>query len=181
VHLAGVGQLMTEVAGEVCDGFVVHPFTTRRYLEEVTLPALRRGRQAGGHHGLDGFTITAPAFLAVGRDEDELATAVRKTKEQIAFYASTPAYRGVLELAGCGDLQPELTRLSKEGRWVDMGDAIDDDLLHLIAVVGDPGSAGAALVERWGDAYDRLSLYTPYKADAAVLAEVVHGVRSASS
>jgi probable F420-dependent oxidoreductase len=181
VHLAGVGELMTQVAGEVCDGFVVHPFTTRRYLDEVTVPALRRGREAGGHAGLDGFTVTAPAFLAVGRDEEELAGAIRKTKDQIAFYASTPAYRGVLEQVGYDELQPELTRLSKEGRWADMGAAIDDELLHLIAVVGDPGSAGAALVERWGDVYDRLSLYTPYRADPAVLAEVVAGVRAAGS
>jgi hypothetical protein len=87
----------------------------------------------------------------------------------------------VLEQVGYDELQPELTRLSKEGRWADMGAAIDDELLHLIAVVGDPGSAGAALVERWGDVYDRLSLYTPYRADPAVLAEVVAGVRAAGS
>src|SRR6185503_16421693 len=55
VYLAGVGKLMTEVAGEVCDGFIYHGFTTPSYLREVTPPALARGRAAGGHDGLDGF------------------------------------------------------------------------------------------------------------------------------
>ena len=180
VYLAGVGELMTEVAGEVCDGFFVHPFTTRRYVDEVTLPALQRGRATGGHAGLEEFTVCGPSFVAAGRDEKELAAAVRGTKEQIAFYASTPAYRGVLELHGRGDLQPELTRMSKEGKWKEMGDLVDDELLDLIAVVGEPAAVGKALVERWRGTYDRLSLYTPYKLDPAVLAEVVDGVRSSS-
>jgi probable F420-dependent oxidoreductase len=177
VYLAGVGELMTEVAGETCDGFFVHPFTTRRYLDGVTLPALHRGR---GDRGLDGFTVAGPAFVAVGRDDEELAAAIKGTKEQIAFYGSTPAYKGVLESVAMGDLQPELTKLSKEGRWVEMGEAVPDELLHEMAVVGDPASAGAALIERWGHVYDRLSLYTPYRIDDAVLLEVAEGVRAAA-
>jgi len=180
VYLAGVGELMTQVAGETCDGFFVHPFTTRAYLDGVTLPALRTGRDVAGKQGFDGFTIAGPAFVAVGRDDQELAAAIKGTKEQIAFYGSTPAYRGVLESVGLGDLQPELTKLSKEGRWVEMGEAVPDELLHEMAVVGEPGAAGAMLIERWGDVYDRLSLYTPYRIDDAVLAEVADGVRAAA-
>ena len=145
VYLAGVGERMTETAGEVCDGFFFHPFTTDRYLREVTLPALRRGRAAAGHADLDGFAIAGPAFTCTGRDERELAAAIKGTKDQIAFYASTPAYRPVLDLHGWGDLQPELTRLSKEGRWSEMGDAVDDELLHAFAVVGEPAAVGRGL------------------------------------
>src|SRR5215472_1498768 len=46
VLLAGVGQAMTRVAGEVADGFLCHGFTTERYLREVTLP--RPGPHRGG-------------------------------------------------------------------------------------------------------------------------------------
>jgi probable F420-dependent oxidoreductase len=180
VYLAGVGERMTEAAGEVCDGFFVHPFTTRRYVDEVTLPALQRGRTTGGHAGFEAFTVCGPSFVAAGRDESELASAIKGTKEQIAFYASTPAYRGVLELHDRGDLQPELTRMSKEGKWAEMGNLIDDELVELIAVVGEPAAVGKELVERWRGTYDRLSLYTPYKIDPAVLAEIVDAVRSAS-
>ena len=111
VFLAGVGKLMTEVAGEVCDGFFFHAFTTPSYLREVTIPALERGRLAAGAGPLEGFTVAGPAFTCVGRNDEELELAIRGAKEQIAFYASTPAYRGVLEHHGWGDLQPELTRM----------------------------------------------------------------------
>ena len=144
------------------------------------MPALQRGRAAGGHTGLDDFMVCGPSFVAAGRDDAELAAALRGTKEQIAFYASTPAYRGVLDLHDRGELQPELTRMSKEGKWKEMGNLIDDELVELIAVVGEPAAVGKALVERWRGTYDRLSLYTPYKIDPAVLAEIVDGVRSTS-
>jgi len=172
VYLAGVGRLMTEVAGEVCDGFFFHAFTTPSYLREVTLPALARGRAAAGRDSLDGFTIAGPAFTCVGRTEEELAVAIRGTKEQIAFYASTPAYRGVLEHHGWGDLQPELTRLSKEGKWQEMGDVIDDDIVRTFAAVGDVPTVARELRERW-DTATRLSFYMPYRAEAGVRSELL--------
>ncbi len=178
VYLAGVGSRMTEVAGEVCDGFFFHPFTTDRYLREVTMPALERGRAKAGRLSLDDFVLAGPAFACVGRDENEMAAAIKGTKDQIAFYASTPAYRPVLELHGWAALQPELTRLSKEGRWSDMGDAIDDELLHAFAVVGDPVSVGKGLRDRWADIATRLTLYTTYPIDPAVSLEVVDAIRA---
>jgi len=177
VYVAGVGERMTAIAGEVCDGFFVHALTTRRYFDEVTLPALRRGRVASGQGCIDDLTICGSSFLVVGRDEKEIAEAGRATKQRIAFYASTPSYRGVLELHGYGDLQPELTRLSKQGRWVEMGDVIDDDLLGLMAIVADPSSVAQALLDRWGDVYDRLSLYTPHGIEAATRAAIIASLR----
>ena len=181
VYLAGVGPRMTEVAGEVCDGFFFHAFTTPAYLREITLPALARGRTAGGYTGsgmsaLEGFTIAGPAFTCVGRTDEELAAAMRGAKEQIAFYASTPAYRGVLEHHGWGDLQPELTRLSKEGKWQEMGDVIDDEVVRTFAAVGDVATVARELRERW-DAATRLSFYMPYRVDPAVRQELLAALR----
>jgi len=176
VYLAGVGQHMTEVAGEVCDGFFFHAFTTPSYLREVTLPALTRGRAAGGFDSLDGFTIAGPAFTCVGRTEEELATAIQGAKEQIAFYASTPAYRGVLEHHGWGDLQPELTRMSKEGKWREMGDLIDDDVVRTFAAVGDVATVARELRERW-DRATRLSFYMPYRAEADLRQALLDALR----
>jgi probable F420-dependent oxidoreductase len=176
VHLAAVGELMTEVAGEVCDGLIFHPFTTPQYLHQVTLPALERGRKKAGHT-LDGFDIVGPAFVAVGRDDEELARAIAGTKAQIAFYASTPAYRGVLELHGWGDLQPELTSLTKAGRWSELGDHIDDEVLHAFAEVGDPAHVAAGVRRRFGDVASRISLYATYESDDAVWHEVTQLLR----
>ncbi len=177
VYLAGVGDYMTEVAGEVADGFFVHPFTTRRYLDEVTLPALRRGRAKAGKD-LSDFTICGPSFVTTGRNEEEMAAAVVGTKKQIAFYASTPAYRGVLELHGWGDLQPELTRLSKAGGWDQMGELIDDDMLHTFSVVGTPEEIGPGLKVKLADIVQRLSFYAMYDSDPAIWGPVRAAVRS---
>ena len=48
VFVSAVGEKMTELCGEAADGVLVHAFTTKRYLDEVTLPALTRGVRACG-------------------------------------------------------------------------------------------------------------------------------------
>ena len=164
IMLAGVGEMMTEVAGEVADGFLCHGFTTERYLREVTLPAIERGLAKSGR-SLDDFQISGPAFIVTGNSEEEMTQAATGTRQQIAFYGSTPAYRGVLEVHGWGDLQTELNGLSKQGRWVEMGELIDDDVLAAFAVVGEPEQVPGELKARYGDVVDRISFYAPYKSD----------------
>ena len=174
VFLAGVGERMTEVAGELADGYVFHAFTTDRYLREVTLPALAGGRTAGVRP--DAIRITGPALVATGRSPEELARAITGTRNRIAFYASTPAYRKVLELHGWGELQTELNRLSKQGEWDAMGELIDDTVLHAFATVGSPAAVAHGLRERYGDVVDRISLYMPYDVDPAQLGELTRAV-----
>ena len=143
IFLAGVGELMTEVAGEVADGFICHGFTTRRYLDEVTLPAPREGAGQGRQDAGRVRARRARCSWSPGRDEAEMATAATGVRGQIAFYGSTPAYRKVLDLHGWGDLQDELNRMSKEGRWAEMGDLIDDEMLDAFAVVAPPDEVAA--------------------------------------
>jgi probable F420-dependent oxidoreductase len=164
IFLAGVGELMTEVAGEVCDGFLCHGFTTEKYLREVTIPALARGRAKAGKT-MAGFEIVGPSFVVTGTNEDELALAAAGTRQQIAFYGSTPAYRNVLEVHGWGGLQDELNTLSKQGKWVEMGKLIDDEVLNTFAVVGEPEGIASELHRRYGDVIQRISFYAPYKSD----------------
>jgi probable F420-dependent oxidoreductase len=164
IFLAGVGEMMTEVAGEVCDGFICHGFTTERYLREVTLPALARGRAKVGRT-MDGFEIVGPSFVVTGSNEAEMSAAVEGTRQQIAFYGSTPAYKGVLELHGWNGLHESLNALSKKGSWVEMGNLIDDDILNSFAVVGEPEQIAPELRRRYGDVVQRISFYAPYKSD----------------
>ena len=164
IFLAGVGELMTEVAGEVCDGFLCHGFTTERYLREVTLPALERGAAKAGRTLAD-IEISGPAFVVTGTTEEEMAASVAGTKQQIAFYGSTPAYRGVLELHGWGGLQDDLNKMSKEGKWKEMGELITDDILDTFAVVAEPEKLAAGIQARYGDIVQRLSFYAPYASD----------------
>ena len=178
VFLAGVGQLMTEVAGEVCDGFFCHGFTTERYLREVTIPALQRGRERAGL-SLDGFEISGPLFVVSGNTEEEMAAAAKATRQQIAFYGSTPAYRAVLDLHGWGELQDELNGLSKRGEWETMGELIDDEVLNTFAVVAEPEGIAPELRARFGDIVDRLGFYAPYRSDPDRWAAVLSDLRAA--
>jgi len=164
IFLAGVGEMMTEVAGEVADGFLCHGFTTEKYLREVTLPALERGRAKAGKT-MEGFEVAGPSFVVTGTNEDELAAAAAGTRQQIAFYGSTPAYRGVLEAHGWGGLQDELNTLSKQGKWVEMGTLIDDEILNTFAVVAEPEQIAPELHRRYGDCIQRVSFYAPYQND----------------
>jgi probable F420-dependent oxidoreductase len=164
VYIAGVGEVMTRVAGEVGDGFLCHGFSTPRWIAERTLPALADGRARVGKT-MDGYVVKASTFLATGTDE-EIEKAVTTIKGQIAFYASTPAYKPVLDLHGWGDLGTELTHLSKNGGWAQMPKLVDDDVLHAFAVVAPPADVPQLVAARFSGLVDRLSFIgTPPSAD----------------
>ena len=154
IYLAAVGPMMAEVAGEVADGLLVHGFTTQAYLENVTLPALERGFAKAGKTHAD-FEISYPVFSILGRDEKGIAVQTKKMREQVAFYGSTPAYKPVLDSIGVGDLQPELNAMSKQGRWEEMGELIDDGVLAKFAVQGDVTEVAKQIKSRYGHIADR--------------------------
>lgn len=156
VFLAAVGPKMTEVAGEVADGMIVHAFTTETYLRETTLPALTKGWEKAGKRRED-FEIMYPLFVVTGGTEEAMAASAVAAKRQIAFYGSTPAYKPVLESIGVGDMQGELNTMSKQGRWQEMGELITDDILASFAVVAEPNQVADQIISRYGDIVDRTS------------------------
>ncbi len=134
VNLAAVGPRMTEVAAEVADGVIAHGFTTEKYLREVTLPAVQRGLVRAGR-GRETFDLSLPVMVVAGVDEEAFAQSKLRVQSQLAFYASTPAYRPVLELHGWGELQTEAHQLTRQGRWQEMGALITDEILNTFALV----------------------------------------------
>ncbi|GLW57495.1 TIGR03617 family F420-dependent LLM class oxidoreductase [Kitasatospora phosalacinea] len=180
--LAGVGPLMTAAAGAVADGFLAHPFCTPRHLAEQVLPGVRaaRARAEADREPWTArpFEVVANVLVATGRDEEEYRTSLRLVRERIAFYASTPAYRPVLETHGWGDLQEELHRLSTRGRWQEMGEALDDTVLSAFAVTGPPAEAARELHRRYGALADRLCLSGPDGTDPAALLRVLAEARA---
>jgi probable F420-dependent oxidoreductase len=161
VLLAAVGPKMTEVAGEVADGMLIHAFTTAHYMKSVTLPAIERGLARAGKDRKS-IELCFPAFVVSGADERAWEEARVQVTRQIAFYGSTPAYRGVLEAHGWGDLQTELNILSKRGEWVAMGERINDEILQEFAVVAEPAKVASVLKERFGPFVDRLLCTFPF-------------------
>jgi probable F420-dependent oxidoreductase len=172
IFLAAVGDLMTAVAARAADGLMVHPLTTEAYLRERTVPAVRAARGTR-----DGFTLVLPALVVLGESAPERAVAEQAIRGQIAFYASTPAYRAVLDMHGWGDLADRLNLMSRRQAWAEMAAEIPDDVLDAFAVSGDAAAVAAGLRDRYGDLVDRISLYTPYDVSPAQLAAVGAGLR----
>jgi probable F420-dependent oxidoreductase len=156
VWVAGIGERMSQVVGEVGDGLLCHSLTTAKYLSEVILPNVRAGQAKAGRSG-DGFETRAQLIVVTGRDDAEIAQASATARQSLAFYLSTPAYRGVLEVHGWEARQDELTRLSKQGEWEAMAKLVDDEMLDTFAVIGPPAEIPARLEARFGGLLDRVS------------------------
>ena len=172
IFTAGFGPQMTEVAGRVSDGFLVHPVNSRRSLLELTLPALERGAAQAGRT-LDDLEVVCVTIIVTGRTEEELTRSREAVREQLAFYGTTPAYLPVFELHGYGDLHPELQSLARQDRWKEMSTLIDDDLLETIAVVGEPSEIDTKVRTRLDGISDAVSLVNNRAPDPAHFAEVV--------
>ncbi|MGI8448834.1 MAG: TIGR03617 family F420-dependent LLM class oxidoreductase [Streptosporangiaceae bacterium] len=155
VLLAAVGPRMTAAACAVADGLIAHPLTSRRVAEEQLRPRIAAAARPG-------FELSCPVLVITGRSEAELAAARAAVRRQIAFYASTHAYRSVLELYQAGDLADRLRVMSRAGDWDAMTDLIPDDLLREFSVEAPAGSLAGALHERFDGVLDRIMIYAPY-------------------
>lgn len=155
IYLAGVNVGMARLAGEIAQGFHVHPYHSPRYLREVLLPALAHGAAHGGRDPQDiRLSITA---LAASDEQEQFFI-----RSQIAFYASTPSYRPVMELHGWGEVADRLRTLSREGAWTEMTALVGDDMLRSFAVIAAPEEIGQALKARYDGLADHLALYAPF-------------------
>ena len=179
VYIGGFGSRMVAVSGEVADGLITHPFTTRRSLIEQTLPALERGLARVGKPRAE-FDVIAATLVVTADTDAELERVKQAAREQLAFYGSTPAYKPTLDCHGWGDLHHELNRMSKEGKWVEMASLIDDEILEAIAVVGPPDTIAGALVARLDGIADGMSLTNNRAPDAGHWASVVADLQAAS-
>ncbi|MEV4335369.1 TIGR03617 family F420-dependent LLM class oxidoreductase [Streptomyces sp. NPDC049597] len=181
ILLAGVGPLMTATAGAVADGFISHPFTSVEYLTRQVLPGVRKARaeaeDGGAQWTARPFEAVGSVLTATGRTEEELHANHLAVRERVAFYASTPAYRPVMEAHGWTDLHEELHRLSVRGRWKEMGELIDDDVYRTFAVSGEPEEVAREIHRRYAGVVDRLCVSGPDDADPALTADVLTAVR----
>ncbi len=177
IFLAGVQPRMIEVAGEVADGFIAHPFTTRRSLEDHILPALRKGFATSGRRR-DQFEVMCVALIATGETDTEMAANREVVRKQLAFYGSTPAYRPTLDSHGWGDLHVELNGMSKQGMWDEMAALVSDEMLETIAVVAPRRQMAAALHARFSGLADAVSLENTRSPDPRNFADIVAAFRT---
>lgn len=169
IYVGALGPRLTRAVAECADGLLVMPFSSTRFLHEVTMPGVREGLalrdEQAGRSGAD-FAVVPEVIISAGENHEA-------TRRLLAFYGSTPAYRPVLDAHGWGDLQPELNALSKQGRWAEMGGLITDEVLGTIAACGTPAEIAAHVRSRADGIADTVCLYQPMPIPVETLAEIV--------
>ena len=155
IYIAGVNTGLSRLAGEVADGFHAHVYHSRRYLEEVVRPGIEAGARKA-NRSTDEIHLSTAAFTVTRPEESDFV------RSQIAFYASTPTYRPVMELHGWGETADQLQGLARKKVWQEMAKLIDDEMLDAFAVVCEPNELPKMLAKRYAGLVDRLALYMPY-------------------
>jgi probable F420-dependent oxidoreductase len=155
IYIAGVNTGLAKLAGELCDGFHVHPFHSVRYLREVILPAVEEGTRKESRSRED-ISVLVNAFIATTPEERNFARA------QVSFYASTPSYRPVMDLHGWTGVAEKLSAHAARGEWAEMPMLITNEMLNEFAVVTDESNLAQELKKRYDGIADRLALYTPF-------------------
>ena len=157
IYVAAVGPLMTQAVSESADGLLAHPFNSPKYVNEVTIPIINKGLETTGKTR-DQFDLSVSVMTGIGATEETHKLAVKACRDQVAFYGSTPNYKAVLETHGLGHLSEELNKLSKQGKWMEMGDAIDDETLKTFAVVEEsPEALAKEIKNRYGNIGQRIA------------------------
>lgn len=155
VYIAGVNTGLARLAGEMCQGFHAHPFNSSRYMQEVILPAIDEGLQKEGRKRAD-IAVSMTAFVATTPEEESFA------RMQIAFYASTPSYKAVMDLHGWGQTAEKLSGFAAKGEWAEMPMLITDKMLDEFCLMTSQDNLADDLKKRFGGIADRLTLYTPF-------------------
>ena len=173
IYVAGVGPLMTQAAAESGDGFIVHPFHTTKFLENITLPSIKKGLELSTAKEFD---ISLGVMVATGTTDEEIAKARDACKAQIGFYGSTPAYKVVLEQHGWESIQPELNNLTKKGLWQDIPNLISDEILESIAATGTPDEVSQIIFDRYSSIASRIAP-SIFSGDPEVTKALIHALK----
>ena len=161
IYIAGVNKGLCQLAGELCEGFHVHPFHTVKYLQEVTLPNIGIGLVRSGRQRND-ISLSSSVFVITGQDAEALAASRQAVRSQIAFYASTPSYHSVMEVHGWLETAEKLGMLAARQQWQEMASLITDDMLEIFAVSGAPDDLAAQIQQRYAGLLDRVNYYVPF-------------------
>ena len=155
IYIAGVNTGLAKLAGELCEGFHAHPFNSPRYMNEIILPAIEDGLQKSGRKRSD-INISMTPFMATTPEEVGFA------RMQIAFYASTPSYKSVMDLHGWGETAEKLSGFAAKGEWGEMPMLITDEMLNEFCLMTTQENLAEDLKKRFGGIADRITLYTPF-------------------
>src|SRR5215211_2981291 len=164
IYIAGVNTRLANLAGEICDGFHVHPFHSPEYVRRTVIPAIAEGARQT-NRGPEQVTLATSTFVITGENRERTTQQRESVRAQISFYASTPTYRTVLEAHGWEDVGEELGKLARDKKWDEMPKLITGEMLDAFCVEAAPEEVGPTLEERYEGLIDRVALYTPFVPD----------------
>ena len=178
IYISALNTYMARLAGELCDGVLLHPLGSHRYTKEVVVPAIEAGARKAGRRPSDIDIVAAP-FVITGKDQAAVDAALNPVRQQIAFYSSTRTYHTVLDFHGWNELGPQLHALSIEGKWQEMMGLVSDEMLHEIATIGTYDEIAGKLKERWGGVCDTMFLALGPQAwqDETQIGDLVNALR----
>ena len=162
IYISAMNKNMLQLAGELCQGVHLHPLHTARYIKEFALPQLETGLQKRGRQRAE-IELCSNVFLTPTDDAGQAKAYEAGVRQQISFYASTPAYRVVMELHGWSDIAERLSRLAARGRWTEMPRLVTDEMLAEFVVSGTWAELPAKIKAKYaGGLLDRVSYYIPF-------------------
>ena len=179
IYLAAVNPMMLQLAGELCDGVLIHPFNTQKYTDEVIIPNIKLGAEKSGRK-TNSIEINEGGFIITGPNESAIDDAITRTRSQLAFYASTPSYSGVMDLHGWGNTAEKLYQMSKTGDWNNMGKEITDEMLHSFAVIGDFDEIATRIKSRFGHYASSIKFSIPDNQNSkkSLLRKIIHSIKN---
>ena len=176
ITVAAVGPAMLRLAGSHCDGVQLHPFCTRKYVEEAVLPKLADGWAKNGL-SRENFEISGGGFVVTGPDEETVSKIFEYVRFRVAFYGSTRAYWPVFEMHGLNDLGQKLNAMVRAEQWDQIAQEISDDVVHLFAAVGTHDTIAKAIETRFGGLSDAMDAIHAPDADPGLTPDVIQDIQ----
>ena len=177
IYLAAVNPMMLQLAGELCDGVLIHPFNTQKYTDEVIIPNIQLGAEKSDRSE-NSVEINEGGFIVTGPNDHDIENSKIQTRSQLAFYASTPSYSPIMNLHGWENTAKKLYQMSKTGDWNNMGNEIDDEMLNSFAVIGNYEEIAARIKSRFSDYASSIKFSIPENADDSILRTIIHSIKS---
>ncbi|ODR83494.1 LLM class F420-dependent oxidoreductase [Haladaptatus sp. W1] len=161
IYIGGVNEYNLRLAGELCDGLSIHPFTSNRYANDVIAERIAEGA-ARADRDPDEIEILASPLVITGDSEEEMAENRERVRRRVAFYGSTRTYHDVLDIHGWTSLGQDLHELSKEKKWDEMADLVTDEMLATFTVEALPEDLVDAAATMYEGVADRVVLPMEY-------------------
>ncbi len=131
------------------DGLLLHSLTSPEYVRQVVKPGLEAGAGKAGRDPAS-LILGGGGFIITGPNQASLSAKKAEVRRRIAFYSSTRTYFPILEIHGFEEVGQQLHQLSVEGRWAEMPELVDDQMLDAFTVVGEYDEIAPKFIQRYG-------------------------------